>query len=92
MCPCKVFDQALSGRAAGVSVMIPNGVLNNPPVIRVRGISSINLSSFPLVVIDGVPTIVGNVGTASNPTSTGVTAPSNILSDINPPILKVLKY
>ncbi len=82
--PVQSFDQALSGRAAGVSVMIPNGVLNNPPVIRVRGISSINLSSFPLVVIDGVPTFVGNVGTASNPTSTGVTAPSNILSDINP--------
>jgi len=82
--PVQSFDQALSGRAAGVSVSIPNGVLNNPPVIRVRGISSINLSSFPLVVIDGVPTFVGNVGTASNPTSTGVTAPNNILADINP--------
>ena len=82
--PVQSFDQALSGRAAGVSVRLPNGVLNNPPVIRVRGISSINLSSFPLVVIDGVPTFVGNVGTASNPTSTGVTAPNNILADINP--------
>jgi TonB-linked SusC/RagA family outer membrane protein len=82
--PVQSFDQALSGRAAGVSVTLPNGVLNNPPVIRVRGISSINLSSFPLVVIDGVPTFVGNVGTASNPTSTGVTAPNNILADINP--------
>ena len=82
--PVQSFDQALSGRAAGVSVSLPNGVLNNPPVIRVRGISSINLSSFPLVVIDGVPTFVGNVGTASNPTSTGVTAPNNILADINP--------
>lgn len=82
--PVQSFDQALSGRAAGVNVTIPNGVLNNPPVIRVRGISSINLSSFPLVVIDGVPTFVGNVGTASNPTSTGVTAPNNILADINP--------
>jgi len=82
--PVQSFDQALSGRAAGVSVTLPNGVLNNPPVIRVRGISSINLSSFPLVVIDGVPTFVGNVGTASNPTSTGTTAPNNILADINP--------
>lgn len=82
--PVQSFDQALSGRAAGVNVTLPNGVLNNPPVIRVRGISSINLSSFPLVVIDGVPTFVGNVGTASNPTSTGTTAPNNILADINP--------
>lgn len=82
--PVQSFDQALSGRAAGVNVTLPNGVLNNPPVIRVRGISSINLSSFPLVVIDGVPTFIGNVGTASNPTSTGVTAPNNILADLNP--------
>jgi TonB-dependent SusC/RagA subfamily outer membrane receptor len=54
---------------------MPNGVLNNPPVIRVRGVNSISLSSFPLVVIDGVPTFTGNAGgTASN----------NVLGDINP--------
>jgi TonB-linked SusC/RagA family outer membrane protein len=73
--PVQSFDQALSGQMAGVSVTMPNGVLNNPPVIRVRGVNSISLSSFPLVVVDGVPTFTGNVGgTASN----------NILGDINP--------
>jgi TonB-dependent starch-binding outer membrane protein SusC len=73
--PVQSFDQALSGRAAGVSVTMPNGVLNNPPVIRVRGINSISLSSFPLVVVDGIPTFTGNAGgTASN----------NVLGDINP--------
>ena len=73
--PIQTFDQGLSGRAAGVNISIPNGVLNNPPVIRVRGINSISLSSFPLVVIDGVPVFTGNVGgTASN----------NVLGDINP--------
>jgi TonB-dependent starch-binding outer membrane protein SusC len=73
--PVQSFDQALSGRAAGVSVTMPNGVLNNPPVIRVRGVNSISLSSFPLVVVDGVPTFTGNAGgTASN----------NVLGDINP--------
>ena len=35
--PVQSFDQALSGQMAGVSVTMPNGVLNNPPVIRVRG-------------------------------------------------------
>ena len=81
--PVQSFDQALSGRAAGVSVSMPNGVLNNPPVIRVRGISSISLSSFPLVVIDGIPTFIG--GTSSNTgNSNGQTAPNNILADINP--------
>jgi len=52
--PVQSFDQALQGRAAGVNITTPNGVLNNPPVIRVRGVNSMNLSSFPLVVIDGI--------------------------------------
>jgi len=70
------FDQALQGRAAGVNVSIPNGVLNNPPVFRVRGINSINLSSFPLVVIDGVPTFTGD--------QSGSLSANNPLSNINP--------
>lgn len=73
--PVQSFDQALSGRAAGVSVTMPNGVVNSPPVIRVRGVNSIGLSSFPLVVIDGIPVFTGN---------TGNNASNNILSDINP--------
>ena len=73
--PIQSFEQGLSGRAAGVNISIPNGVLGNPPVIRVRGISSISLSSYPLVVIDGVPSFTGDGGgTASN----------NLLGDINP--------
>ena len=73
--PIQSFDQALSGRAAGVNVSIPNGVLGNPPIIRVRGTNSISLSSSPLIVIDGVPTFTGDFGgTASN----------NALGDINP--------
>lgn len=74
--PVQSFDQALSGRAAGVSITIPNGVVNNPPVIRIRGINSISLSSFPLVVIDGIPTFSGDVGNGN--------AANNPLGDINP--------
>lgn len=70
------FDQALIGRAAGVNINLPNGVLNNPPVIRVRGINSINLSSFPLIVIDGIPTFTGDVS--------GTNAANNPLSNLNP--------
>ncbi|MCC6463410.1 MAG: TonB-dependent receptor [Saprospiraceae bacterium] len=73
--PGQSFDQLLQGRAAGVNVSLPNGVLNNPPVFRVRGINSINLSSFPLVVIDGVPTFTGDLGNS---------AANNVLSNINP--------
>ena len=53
--PVQSFDQALQGKAAGVSITMPNGVLNNPPVIRIRGFNSISSSSYPLVVVDGVP-------------------------------------
>lgn len=70
------FDQALQGRAAGVNVSLPNGVLNNTPVFRVRGINSINLSSFPLIVIDGVPTFTGDFSQNSSS--------NNILSNLNP--------
>jgi hypothetical protein len=56
------FDQALAGKAAGVAITLPNGVLNNPPVIRIRGFNSITSSSNPLVVVDGVPVFTGNIG------------------------------
>lgn len=74
--PAQSFDQLLQGRAPGVNINIPNGVLNNPPVIRVRGINSINLSSIPLIVIDGVPTFTGQFSQNS--------AASNPLSSIDP--------
>ncbi|WP_276483609.1 SusC/RagA family TonB-linked outer membrane protein [Paraflavitalea pollutisoli] len=75
--PVQSFDQALSGKAAGVSVAIPNGVLNNPPVIRIRGVNSISLSSYPLVVIDGIPVNTGDI-------SSNTSVPNNPLSILNP--------
>jgi TonB-dependent starch-binding outer membrane protein SusC len=74
--PVQSFDQALQGKAAGVSITMPNGVLNNPPVIRIRGFNSITSSSYPLIVVDGVPMFTGDVS------STNTYA--NALSDINP--------
>lgn len=70
--PAQSFDQLLAGKTAGVSVVIPNGVLNNPPVVRVRGVNSITGSTFPLVIIDGVPAFTGDASTtqsAANPLS-----------------------
>ena len=74
--PTQSFDQGLQGRAAGVQITTPNGVLNNPPVIRIRGTNSINLSSQPLIVIDGVPTFIGNLSQTN--------AANNPLANINP--------
>jgi len=48
------FDQALQGRAAGVQVIQSNGVPGGETNIRIRGTSSVNASSEPLYVIDGM--------------------------------------
>lgn len=74
--PVQSFEQALGGRATGVSINVPNGVMNNPPVIRIRGVSSVSLSAFPLIVIDGIPAFTGD--------NSGNSAPNNPLANINP--------
>jgi TonB-linked SusC/RagA family outer membrane protein len=74
--PVQSFDQALAGRAAGVQITVPNGVLNTPPVFRIRGTNSISLSSYPLIVVDGVPAPTGDFSSTS--------AGGNALASINP--------
>ena len=74
--PVQTFDQALQGKAAGVQLTIPNGVLGNPPVVRIRGFNSISGSSNPLYIVDGVPVFTGDVSRTS--------ASLNALGDINP--------
>lgn len=75
--PVQSFEQALQGRAPGVNVTTPNGVLNAPPVVRIRGVNSLNLSSAPLYVIDGIPAFSGNNSALSS-------VPNNPLSNVNP--------
>ncbi len=74
--PVQSFDQALAGRAAGVQITIPSGVVNAPPVFRIRGTNSLSLSSYPLIVIDGVPSYTGDF--------TSTSAANNPLASINP--------
>ncbi|RYY32974.1 MAG: SusC/RagA family TonB-linked outer membrane protein, partial [Sphingobacteriaceae bacterium] len=73
--PVQSFDQALAGQAPGVSIIQPSGVLNSPPVLRIRGFNSISLSSYPLIIIDGVAVFTGSIGN---------TVANNPLADINP--------
>ena len=71
------FAQQLGGRAAGVNVQTPTGLLGQQPRIQIRGTNSISSGSYPLVVVDGQPIFTGN-------TSTLGAGFSNALSDINP--------
>ena len=71
------FAQQLGGRAAGVNVQTPTGLLGQQPRIQIRGTNSISSGSYPLVVVDGQPIFTGN-------TSTLAAGFSNALADINP--------
>lgn len=74
--PVPSFDQALAGQAAGVKITSNGGSLNAAPVFRIRGTSSINLSSYPLIIIDGIAAFTGNVGLSA-------VVENNPLSNIN---------
>jgi TonB-dependent starch-binding outer membrane protein SusC len=53
--PVPSVEQALQGRVAGLTVT-NNGEPGVSPIVRIRGVSSINFASDPLYVIDGFPT------------------------------------
>ena len=69
------FDQQLAGRAAGVQITQNSGLIGATPRIRIRGVNSINSSTYPLIVVDGLPVQTGDLG--------GYAA-NNALADINP--------
>lgn len=68
-------DKQLAGRATGVQVTNSGGLVNSPAVIRIRGVNSLTQGNSPLIVVDGVPMLNGNLASATN---------SNELADINP--------
>ncbi len=49
------FDQMIQGKAAGISITPSGGHPGSGGTIRIRGLSSLNGSQAPLVVVDGVP-------------------------------------
>ncbi len=75
--PVQSFDAGLAGRATGVNITATSGVVNQAPVFRIRGTNSLSLSSYPLIVIDGVPAYTDDVNVGGN-------AMNNPLSAINP--------
>jgi len=74
--PVQSFEQALAGRSPGVQITVPSGVLNAPPVFRIRGVNSISLTSSPLIIVDGTPVVTGDLS--------GSNASGNALASINP--------
>ncbi len=60
------FDQALSGRIAGVVVTTGDGSLGAEANITIRGNNSLTQSNAPLYIIDGFPS-EGSFATSINP-------------------------
>jgi len=54
--PVAGVDQALQGKAAGVTVSQTTGAPGEGVSVRIRGIGSINSGNSPLYIVDGVPT------------------------------------
>ncbi|HLG40544.1 MAG TPA: SusC/RagA family TonB-linked outer membrane protein, partial [Chitinophagaceae bacterium] len=69
------IDKQLAGRATGVQVTNSGGLVNTPARILIRGINSLTQGTGPLIVVDGIPIISGNLAGTTN---------SNALGDINP--------
>jgi TonB-linked SusC/RagA family outer membrane protein len=78
--PVTSFENALTGRVAGVQVTSASGQAGSTSSIRIRGVGSMAASNEPLYVIDGVPVISGNAGQLSDYTF----ASNNVMSSINP--------
>lgn len=73
------IDQVLQGRAAGVQIQANTGTPGGSNTIRIRGTNSLNATSQPIFVIDGV--IIDSAGSDdgnSNPLS--LINPSDIVS------------
>lgn len=68
------FDQAIQGKASGVQISGISGAPEAGTSILIRGVGSINRSSNPLFVVDGIPIdntehTSGMTGNALNPLS-----------------------
>ncbi len=81
--PVQSFDQALAGRAAGVQITVPSGVLNSPPVFRIRGTNTISLSSYPLIIVDGVPVPTGDFSSTNSAGNALASINSNDIESID---------
>jgi len=49
------LDQGLKGQVAGVQIVQPSGAPGQTPIVRIRGINSIQYGNDPLWVVDGFP-------------------------------------
>lgn len=59
--PVTSVDQTLQGKVAGLTINTTSGTPGATQQIRIRGVSSLSAGNDPLIVIDGVPVIQGDI-------------------------------
>lgn len=78
--PMVSADQALQGRVSGLQMSVNSGTPGSTQQIRIRGLNSLSASNDPLIVIDGVPMLNGNLS-GDTEASTSLSALSTINSN-----------
>ena len=78
--PVSSVEQALQGKVAGLQVTTASGQPGAATTFRIRGTGSLNASSDPLYVIDGVAT----TSTSYSKNASDANTTTSILSSINP--------
>ena len=59
--PVVSVDQALQGKVAGLNISTSSGTPGSVQDIRIRGVGSYSAGNDPLIVIDGVPMVNGDM-------------------------------
>ncbi len=86
----KNISDLLANRAPGLQVFKGSGSVGSPSRLRVRGISSINASNGPIIMMDGVR-ISGDYTQCKRPDYSGCTASPSRLDDIDPDIIESIE-
>lgn len=81
--PVPSFQNALSGKAAGVRVTMTNGKVEGGINISVRGTSSIGAGNQPLFVLDGVPLINDDESNNGAPVNPLLSIPASEIESID---------
>ncbi|WP_232285891.1 SusC/RagA family TonB-linked outer membrane protein [Aquimarina agarilytica] len=86
------FEEALQGKAAGVQITTSQGGPGDAATIQIRGATSINASSAPLYVVDGVEIDGDPIGVGgSDETGAAQSSPLSTIDPNNIESIEILK-
>lgn len=82
--PVGSFAKAMQGELPGVQVIANNGVPGGNVTVNIRGVGSINASTTPLFIVDGVQMVSGNPNRLNFGNGPETSLSTNLLNSLNP--------